>query len=126
MIFPWGRLYAPPSDKLGHEIAKLLINPSEMRTRLTHGVFIPANENEAITQLESALHKVVDAEHLEKKIRPFQKAFKPEHAGYEAMVEAALIAGIIDKEEKNLLLMANEARTKVIGVDEFTFDLKIK
>ena len=126
MIFPWGRLYAPPGDKLGHEISKLLITPSEMRTRLTQGVFIPTDENEAITQLEYALHKVVDAEHLEKKIRPFQKAFKPEYAGYEAMVKSALNEGIIDKEEVSLLLMANEARTKVIGVDEFTFDLKIK
>ena len=124
IIFPWGRLYAPPVDKLGHEISTLLINPSEMRNRLTHGVFIPEDENEAITQLESALHKVVDAAHLEKKIRPFQKSFKPEYAGYDAMVKAAVAEGVIDKDEESLLIMANDARTKVIGVDDFTFDFK--
>ena len=126
IIFPWGRLYAPPSDKLGHEISTLLINPSEMRNRLTEGVFIPEDENEAVTQLERAFHKVVDAAHLEKKVRPFQKTFKPEHAGYEAMINAAQEEGVIDKEEASLLKMANDARTKVIGVDDFTFDLKRK
>ena len=126
IIFPWGRLYAPPSDKLGHEISTLLINPSEMRNRLTEGVFIPEDESEAVTQLEDAFHKVVDAAHLEKKVRPFQKTFKPEHAGYEAMINAATDEGIIDKEEASLLIMANEARTKVIGVDDFTFSFKRK
>jgi acyl-CoA dehydrogenase len=126
IIFPWGRLYAPPGDKLGHDISTLLINPSEMRNRLTHGVFIPENQNEAVSQLEVALNKVVDAAHLEKKVRPFQKKFKPEYAGYEAMLEAALTDGVIDKDEKHMLLEANEARTRVIGVDDFTFDFKRK
>jgi len=126
IIFPWGRLYAPPNDALGHKISSLLINPSEMRNRLTAGVFIPEDQNEAVAQLEVALHKIVDATHLEKKIRPFQKTFKPEHAGYEAMLKAAHAEGIIDKDEVATLQQANEARTNVIAVDDFTFDFKRK
>ena len=42
------------------------------------------------------------------------------------MLDAALAEGIIDKVEKSILHQANEARTKVIGVDDFTFDLKRK
>ncbi|MDH5600448.1 MAG: acyl-CoA dehydrogenase, partial [Gammaproteobacteria bacterium] len=126
VIFPWGRLYAPPNDKLGHEIASLLINPSEMRNRLTEGVFIPEGTNEAISQLENAFRLVIDAEPFEKKIRAFQKSFKPEYAEYNDMLEAALKEGVIDKVEKSVLQQANEARTQVIGVDDFTFDLKRK
>lgn len=126
VIFPWGRLYAPPNDQLGHKISKLLINPSEMRNRLTEGVFIPENGDEAVAQLESALRKVVDAEPFEKKIRAFQKSYKPEYSGYDAMLDAALAEGIIDKVEKSILQQANEARTKVIGVDDFTFEFKRK
>ena len=126
VIFPWGRLYAPPNDQLGHQIADLLINPSEMRNRLTEGVFIPEDENESVTQLESALRKVVDAAPLEKKIRSFQKEFKPEYAGYETMLKAALSEGLIDKDEKEILHQANEARTKVIAVDDFSIDFKMK
>ena len=124
VIFPWGRLYAPPSDKLGHEISDLLINPSEMRNRLTAGVCIPEDDNEAVTQLEIAFLKVVDAAHLEKKIRPFQKTFTPEHAGYDAMIHAAMEEGVIDKDEEAVLKQANDARNKVIAVDDFSFDLK--
>ena len=126
IIFPWGRLYAPPNDKLGHQISTLLINPSEMRNRLTSGVFIPEDKNEAVTQLEDALRKVVDAAHLEKQVRSFQKSFKPEYAEYESMLNAAVTEGIIDKDEKVILQQADEARTKVISVDEFSFDLKRK
>lgn len=126
VIFPWGRLYAPPNDQLGHKISKLLINPSEMRNRLTEGVFIPEGDDEAVTQLESALRKVVDAEPIEKKIRSFQKSYKPEYSGYESMVKAAIAEGIIDKDEGTILQQANEARTKVIAVDDFTFELTRK
>ena len=123
VIFPWGRLYAPPNDQLGHKISKLLINPSEMRNRLTEGVFIPEGENEAVTQLESAFRKVVDAEPFEKKIRSFQKSFKPEYSQYKDMLKAAVAEGIIDKDESVILQQANDARTKVIAVDDFTFEL---
>ena len=126
IIFPWGRLYAPPNDELGHQISTLLINPSEMRNRLTYGVFIPEDQSEAVSQLEDALHKVVDAAHLEKKVRPFQKIFKPEYATYNDMIKAAMHDGIIDKDEKDILKKANEARTNVIGVDDFTFEFKRK
>ena len=126
IIFPWGRLYAPASDELGHEVASLLINPSEMRNRLTDGVFIPENTEDAVAQLEIALRKVVDASHLEKKIRTFQKEFKPEYSNYSEMLDAAMLKGIIDKDEKELLSQANEFRTRAIAVDDFTFDLNRK
>ena len=42
------------------------------------------------------------------------------------MLAAAIVEGLIDKDEKSILQQANEARTKVIGVDDFTFDLKRK
>lgn len=124
IIFPWGRLYAPPNDNLGHKISSLLINPSEMRNRLTHGVFIPENENDAVTQLEHGLHKVVDAAPFEKKVRAFQKSFKPEYAGYEAMLKAALAEGVIDKHEELILRQANEIRDKIISVDDFPNNMK--
>ena len=97
-----------------------------MRNRLTEGVFIPEDGNEAITQLEHAFRLAVDAEPFEKKLRAFQKAYKPEYAEYDEMLAAALKEGVIDKVEKSILQQANEARTKVIAVDDFTFELKRK
>ena len=124
VIFPWGRLYAPPSDKLGHKIASLLINPSEMRNRLTAGAFIPENADEAIAQLEIAFRKVVDAEPIEKKLREHAKQFQPAYEGYDAMLAAALKKGLIDEDEGDTLKKANDARNKVIQVNDFAPDLK--
>ena len=126
VIFPWGRLYAPPNDHLGHVISTLLINPSEMRNRLTEGVFIPEDSEEAVTHLESTFRLMIDAEPLERKIRKHLKNFQPAYAGYDAMLASALEQGIIDEEELGILKQANEARTKVIQVDDFTPDLKRK
>jgi acyl-CoA dehydrogenase len=37
VVFPLGRPYVVPSDKLGHEVARILIEPSAARDRLTAG-----------------------------------------------------------------------------------------
>ncbi len=39
IVFPLGRPYVVPSDKLGHEVARLLIEPSATRDRLTAGMY---------------------------------------------------------------------------------------
>jgi hypothetical protein len=43
-IFPLGRPYVVPSDKLGHEVATLLIEPSATRDRLTAGMYLPRDD----------------------------------------------------------------------------------
>jgi acyl-CoA dehydrogenase len=43
-IFPLGRPYEVPSDKLGHEVAQTLIEPSATRDRLTAGMYVPRDE----------------------------------------------------------------------------------
>ena len=40
VVFPLGRPYVVPSDKLGHEVARLLIEPSAARDRLTAGIYL--------------------------------------------------------------------------------------
>lgn len=42
------------------------------------------------------------------------------------MLKAAVKEGIIDKDESAILQQANEARTKAITVDDFTFELTRK
>ena len=41
IVFPLGRPYVIPSDKLGHDVAKLLLEPSATRDRLTAGMYLP-------------------------------------------------------------------------------------
>jgi acyl-CoA dehydrogenase len=54
LLIPRGRIGAPPSDRLGAEVADILRRPGEQRDRLTQDLFIPAGQDEALARLERA------------------------------------------------------------------------
>ena len=119
MIFPLGRHFSPPSDKLGHRIAEQLLIPSNSRDRLTEGIFIPKAADEAIARLEDALDKVIRADHAERKLRQGLRDYKVDHRGLEGMLEAGIEKGIISEQDASLIREADAARTEVIRVDDF-------
>lgn len=53
-LIPRGRIGAPPSDRLGSEVAAILRKPGEQRDRLTDGIFLPVGADEALARLERA------------------------------------------------------------------------
>src|SRR3569832_654731 len=48
LSFPFGKSFAPPSDRLGHEAASILLAPSAARDRLTAGMFVPEDPEQAL------------------------------------------------------------------------------
>ncbi len=120
VIFPLGKRYARPSDRLGHKVASLLISPSDTRDRLTAGLFIPDNAAEPLARLENTLHQVLRAEAVEKKIKQAVKASRLKRVvGHEDMLVAALEAKIINAAEADMVRNAERARREVIAVDDF-------
>ena len=131
IVFPLGRPYVVPSDRLGHEVAKRLIEPSATRDRLTAGMFIPDRADDPIAELERALAATVAVEPIEEKLRIAAKkgrlpriAAKP-GAGPEASDQRAVEAGIITAEEARLLAEHRALVTRVIRVDDFDRDLGV-
>src|SRR5690606_15947682 len=55
LVFPWGRAYAPPSDRLGHAVARAVLEPSQARDRLTQGMFLQKTEDDPVGRLELAM-----------------------------------------------------------------------
>jgi acyl-CoA dehydrogenase len=123
IIFPRGRDYVVPSDKLGHEVARLLIAPSATRDRLTAGAYVPTSETDPLGCLEAALDAAIKTEAVEAKIRAAQKAGTVQGKGPEELAQAALAAKVITAEEQSLLKRAAQLREKVIRVDDFPQDL---
>ena len=119
MIFPLGRHFSPPSDRLGHQIAEQLLIPSNSRDRLTEGIYIPKAGDEAIARLEEALAKVIRADHAERKLRQGLRDYKADHRGLEGQLEAGIEKGVITEQDAELIRDANAARTEVIRVDDF-------
>jgi acyl-CoA dehydrogenase len=125
-IFPLGRPYEVPSDKLGHEVAQLLIESSATRDRLTAGMFVPRDEMDAVGVIELALEATVAAEPIEARIRAARKEGKVGAGDTATMAAHAVEAGIITAEELALLQRRAVLRDRAIAVDDFPQDFSVE
>lgn len=119
IIFPWGRCFRPPSDRLTSKVAKLLMEPSETRDRLTEGVFIPEDGDETVAQLEKAMELMLALQPIEKKLYKARKSGQLKECPGEPVYSTALKAGIITEEESKQMESALQAQRNVIMVDDF-------
>jgi acyl-CoA dehydrogenase len=122
VIFPLGRPYVVPSDKLGHEVARLLIENSPTRDRLTSGMFIPRDETDAVGAVEAALAAVADAELVEQKLRAAERAQQLPAGDSAETIDLALRSGILSRGEAEKLTRARQLVERVIRVDDFPQD----
>jgi acyl-CoA dehydrogenase len=124
-VFPLGRPYVVPSDELGHQVAKLLIEPSDTRDRLTAGMYVPHREDDAIGVIELALDATLAAEKVEAKIRTAERTGKIDRlagGGEIQLARHAREAGVITADEFDLIEQRLRLRDKVIRVDDFPMD----
>jgi acyl-CoA dehydrogenase len=121
LIFPLGLSLRPPNDSLGHRVAALLLKPGEARDRLTAGIYHSDDPNDITGCLEDALHKVIKAEPIERRLRHDQIT---QHGleDYPQWVNNLLGSGQVSAEEADILLQARSATTRVVMVDDFTPD----
>jgi acyl-CoA dehydrogenase len=117
-----------PSDRLGHEVARLLIEPSGTRDRLTSGMYSGDSDDDGVARLDRALDISIAAEAIEQKLRAAAKAGTLDtHAAPGAdpatVAERAVAAGVITGEEAETLALHREAVAQVIRVDDFDADL---
>ncbi|MBU0750707.1 MAG: acyl-CoA dehydrogenase [Gammaproteobacteria bacterium] len=128
IIFPFGHPYVVPSDEVGHQVAKLLIQPGPSRDRLSADCYVPATADEPIGAIELALAAAIEAEPIEARIRSAQKAGGFEGnplANVRDMAQAAFEAGVVTAAEYEILRRRNALRDKVIRVDDFAFDFGV-
>ena len=120
VIFPLTKPYGGASDKLGHKIARVLLNPSATRDRLTKGIFFTDDPHDAMGRLENALNVVLDAEAAERKLRDAIRIGLINAKDYPGAVDDAISQNIINKEEADKILAAHQATLNAISVDEFS------
>jgi acyl-CoA dehydrogenase len=127
-IFPWGHPYVVPSDDLGHEVAKSLIQPSATRDRLTAECYLPKTEQEPIGAIELALLATLEAEPIEAKIRAAEKAGRFDNNPRANVRDIAIVAaecGVITAAEYEVMKRRNALRDIVVHVDDFPFDFNV-
>ena len=131
VVFPLGRPYVVPSDRLGHKVAALLIAPSATRDRLSSDVYLPTDIEEPVAALEAALLATIAAEPIESKVKQAQRsgAFTPglmTSGDVDELWRRARDAGVISADEYELVERRNMLRDKVIRVDDFPRDFDLK
>jgi len=122
VVMPYGREFAPPRDPLGHAVVRLMMTPGATRKRLTRGVFVSSDENDAVRTLESALEAAIAAEPVEAKLREAQQDGRIARRYADQMAAEGLKHGVISDAEFGLLQRAATLRRKAIMVDDFPKD----
>jgi acyl-CoA dehydrogenase len=119
LVFPLGRCLSPPSDHIGHQIATLLMQPGAARDRLTAGIYISDDEQDAVGALEAALASTLACEPLQIKLQEARKAGKLNALEELLRIAEARDQGFISAEQALQLERDYALRRKVIMVDDF-------
>jgi acyl-CoA dehydrogenase len=120
LIFPFGERFSKPRDRINHKVAQLLMAPTETRQRLAAGAFIAAVPENVMGDIQDALIKTIASDPIEKAIKAAKKEGSIEGYTIVEQAQAALEKKIITVEQFDLFIQAEEARMKVIAVDDFS------
>jgi len=111
LIQPFGARVLGPSDRVVHQCAQLVLEPSAARDRLTADLAFVEDDG-GIARLEKAFRLVTATEATAKQMRAARL-----HEPKEAVKK-----GVITQGEADRLVAAHEAVAKVIEVDDFAPD----
>lgn len=125
IVFPFGAAYHAPKDNLHKKIVDSMLQPSELRDRLTQYCYISADQSEFSHRIDKALTQVMEVEPLLKKIsKAVQSGEIPARETHDARIQRASAQGIITTNESQQLREFEQLRQEVIKVNEFSFDLE--
>ena len=120
MIFPRGRTYFSPSDRLGAQLAELAMTPGPSRERLCRHAFRSAVAENPLGQLHEALQLAGQVEPLERKLRvDGVKTGRIRSLDFAGQVAEGQALGLLSGEEARLLLDYDRRIMNIIHVDDF-------
>jgi acyl-CoA dehydrogenase len=117
IVFPFGLPCSGPDDKTVKAVAKLLLDESKCRDRLTDGIFI-SDQDDATGRVNKAFHLVLEAAPAERAIKNALKE-SVNFENYEGLVKRATESGVITEEQATMVRLAQQATARVIAVDDF-------
>lgn len=118
LVFPLGRRLHLPSDRIGHQVASMLMEDSEARSRLIDGIYLPDDPDDMTGRLGCAFELTLKADALEKRLRSSGHIYEPSEE-YEVWLHRLQEDALITGEEKSLMLETYKKVGSVIMVDDF-------
>lgn len=120
LMFPFGKPFSPPSDKLIHKVARIGLKPSSTRDRLTDGVYLTDNPKDGLGRIEHAFNLAINAEDLEDKFKKLMKSDSLEAITHAERLKEALEKDLLSEAEGKQLEELYAATLEAIRVDHFT------
>jgi acyl-CoA dehydrogenase len=122
-IGAWSRINSigsQASDGWSHGIADAMLKEGGVRERLSEGVYLPKDQNDALGRLEHAFTMVYRAESAEKKIKKAIREKVLPKKKVHLLLDEARQKNIISDEELKLIQEADAIRYDAILVDDFS------
>ncbi len=121
LVFPLGRHLKLPDDRLTHQMAELLIEPSESRSHLVEGIYQPEGEAEITGRLHHAIALTLQAEPIERKLKEQGNVYTPA-LPYDEWIASLVANSSLNAEEAGTLQQARKAIRAAVMVDDFPAD----
>jgi acyl-CoA dehydrogenase len=120
VVFPRGRAYSAPSDRLGRRVAELVTRSGDSRERLCQHVYWTLEPGNPLGLLEEALRLAQTLEPVEKRIRvEGVKTGRVTALDLPGQITQALAAGIISETEAAALRDYDQKVMSLVHVDDF-------
>ena len=120
LIFPRGLQYSAPDDRLGRQLAELVLAPSEVRDRLCDPVYRRIEAGNALGLLQEVLEMADRAEALEKRLRvEGVKTGKITALDLPGQIDEGEHLGVLSADEATWLRSYDRKVMELIHVDDF-------
>ncbi|NQV70748.1 MAG: acyl-CoA dehydrogenase [Pseudohongiella sp.] len=119
-VFPFGRPYSLPEDRLEHELVQSMFSDNELRNRITSLFYVGKDDSDPAFVIEDAFLKVLATKETRILIRQAVKDGAIEDsADPQTLGDAAVAADLCTRKEIQLFVEAEIARSKAIQVDDY-------
>lgn len=119
VIFPLGRRYHAPRDRLENRVAELFLRPSATRERLIANTYLARVDDNPLGKLEEAMEMVIALEPIEKRLRKAIKDGVIPETTFAQQVEDAVTTEVITRDEADQLIALDKEVMELIAVDDF-------
>jgi acyl-CoA dehydrogenase len=119
ILFPYGKPYKKPTDRLEFKMADSLLNNSPIREEFRAMCYIPEDYNDVAGRMEVTFKAVLATAFIKTKIRQAVKDKRLKKGNTFKIAPEALAMGIITQDELEQLQQSAKYVNEVIQVDEF-------
>lgn len=119
----WSRINSigsQASDGWSHAIASAMLQEGGIRDRLSVGIYMPTDKNEAIGRLENAFSVTIKAEAAEKKVKKAIREGVLPKKKVHLLLDEAQQKNVITADELKLIKESDAVRYDAILVDDFS------